>query len=125
MFAVTKTVHLVTVITSLSFFVLRAVWMVRAAARLNAAWVRIAPHVIDTGLLASGVLLVVETGRYPLPAWLIAKLIGLLCYIALGSLALRRAPTLTLRVASLAGALVAACYVVLVALTRSVLLGVI
>ena len=125
MFAMTKTLHLVTVITSLSFFVLRAFWMVQTAARLNARWVRITPHVIDTALFVSGVLLVVQTGRYPLPDWLVAKFIGLLCYIVFGSLALRRAPTLTLRVVSLAGALVAGCYVVLVALTRSVLLGVI
>ena len=97
--------------------------MLAASPRLQARWVRVAPHVVDTVLLASGVWLVILTGRYPLPDWLIAKLAGLVCYIVLGSLALRRAPTRDLRVVSLVGALLAACYVVLAALARSALPG--
>ena len=124
MFAVIKTVHLVTVVSSISFFLVRAVWMVESPARLHERWVRIAPHMVDTVLLASGVLLVLMTGRYPLPDWLLAKLAGLVCYIVLGSLALRRAPSLKLRLLSLVGALAAVCYVVLAAVTRSALLGV-
>ena len=124
MFAVVKAVHITTVVTTISFFMVRAVWMIESSPRLEQRWVRTVPHVIDTVLFLSGAVLVLLTDRYPLPGWLIAKLGGLAVYIVLGSLALRRAPTQELRIVSLVGALLAVSYVIMVALTRSALLGV-
>ena len=124
MFAVAKTVHIATVVITIGFFMVRAAWMLDVSPLLGRRWVRVVPHVIDTLLFFSGVALVALTQRYPLPGWLIAKLTGLVVYIVLGSLALRRAPTEALRVVSLAGALLAVSYVVMVALTRSALLGI-
>ncbi len=122
MFLFAKALHITTVVASISLFVLRAAWMIESSPRLNQTWVRIVPHVVDTVLLASGIALVWLTGNYPLPGWLIAKLTGLALYVILGSLALRRAPSMDLRLVSLVGALTAVCYVVMVALTRSALL---
>jgi uncharacterized membrane protein SirB2 len=124
MFVFAKAVHITTIVTSISFFLLRAIWMIESSPQLQRRWARIAPHAIDTLLLASGVSLVMLTDSYPLPDWLIAKLSGVVVYIVLGSLALRRAPTPNLRLVSLVGALMAVCYVVMVAVTRSALLGV-
>ena len=118
MFTLTKTLHLLTAFTSISFFAVRAVWMLQESLRLSERWVRVAPHVVDTVLFITGVALVVQTDRWPLPGWLVAKLTALVVYVVLGSLALRRAPTRDLRIASLVGALVAFCVVVMVALTR-------
>ena len=123
MYAVTKGFHYLTVVISIGFFLVRAAWMVQDSSRLGELWVRIAPHAVDTVLLVTGVLLVIQTERYPLPDWLLAKLTAVLFYIVLGSLALRRAPTRTWRIVSLGGALVAAGYVVSVAFTRSTLPG--
>ena len=50
--------------------------------------------------------------------WLTAKVAGLLAYIGFGMLALKRGPTLRVRAACFAMALLAAAYVVGVALTR-------
>jgi len=123
MFLLAKIVHIASILTSICLFLLRAVWMIESSTRLQQRWVRIVPHLVDTVLFVSGVSLILLTGSYPLPGWLIAKLTGLVVYIVLGSLALRRAPSQDLRIISLVGALMAVCYVVMVALTRSALLG--
>jgi len=125
MFAAAKTLHIFAVALSIGLFGVRAVWMIARSPCLQRGWVRILPHIIDTVLFLSGISLVALTGRYPLPAWLAAKLVAVGLYIIFGSLALRRAPTRALRLVSLVAALVAASYVVLAALTRSALLGVV
>ena len=54
---------------------------------------RIAPHVNDTFLLLSGALLVLITHFYPFTpqgSWLTEKLLAVIIYIALGSVALSR-----------------------------------
>ncbi|MGQ0544850.1 MAG: SirB2 family protein [Betaproteobacteria bacterium] len=53
-----------------------------------------------------------------LHGWLTAKVLGLVAYIVLGMLALRRGKTPAVRIASFAGALLVAAYVVAVALTK-------
>jgi uncharacterized membrane protein SirB2 len=50
--------------------------------------------------------------------WLLAKIVALLAYIVLGSLALRRGRTRGLRSAAFAGAVLTFVYIVGVALTR-------
>jgi hypothetical protein len=59
---------------------------------------RILPHVIDTALLALGITLVV-VGGWPLlqTPWLLAKIAGLLAYVALGTIALKRGRTKQIR----------------------------
>ena len=53
---------------------------------------RILPHIIDTLFLASGLTLAWQLSLFnQLPAWLWAKLIGLLLYIILGGLAMHTA----------------------------------
>jgi len=62
-------------------------------------WVRVLPHVVDTALLASAIALAVALGQYPLVnGWLTAKLAGLLAYIVLGSIALKRGRTRKIRI---------------------------
>ncbi len=63
-------------------------------------WLRIAPHLNDTLLLAAAIALAAMSAQYPfVQGWLTAKLLALLAYIALGRVALgkegsprRRAP---------------------------------
>jgi len=81
--------------------------------------VRVAPHVVDTVLLASALWLAGTIGQYPFTHdWLTAKLAALLAYIVLGSIALKRGRTPRRRAAALVGALAAAGYIVAVALAR-------
>lgn len=114
-----KHVHMTCAALSGSFFALRGIWMLRGSAMLQRRWVRIAPHVIDTLLLGSALTMVVWSGQYPfVMPWLTAKVLALILYIVLGTIALKRGKTRTVRAAAYAGALVTFLYIVRTALTR-------
>jgi uncharacterized membrane protein SirB2 len=113
-------IHVGSVILSLAGFAGRGLLMLGGSTWLEARTVRIVPHLVDTVLLASGVWLAWFLKQYPfVHGWLTAKVIGLLAYIVLGAIALRRGRTRRLRAAALAGALLTAAYIVSVALTRN------
>ena len=119
-YSAVKMVHMGAVGLSLSLFLLRGGWMLRRDAHLAQAWVRIVPHVVDTILLASAIWLAVQLGQAPLRyAWLTAKVGGLLAYIVLGSIALKRGRTPGVRGAAFAAALATFAYIVAVALTKN------
>jgi len=114
-----KVIHVTAVAASFSLFVLRGVWMIGAPQRLAIPWVRVVPHVIDTILLASAIALAALTAQYPLAqSWLTAKVFALLLYIVLGSIALRRGPTLRVRIVAWIMALAVFGYIVAVARMR-------
>lgn len=120
MYDAVKHLHMTCAALSLAFFVVRGAWMMRGSPLLARRWVRIAPHVVDTALLASAIALAAMIGNYPLThAWLTAKVLGLVVYIALGTVALKRGRTLRVRIAAFAGALVVFAYIVSVAFTKS------
>jgi uncharacterized membrane protein SirB2 len=115
-----KLTHVSCVALSYVFFVLRGVWMLRAPALLQQYWVRTVPHIVDTGLLASAIALVIITQQYPPAAtWLTAKLIALVLYIALGMIALKHGKTKSGRITAWITAQLVFVYIVAVALTRS------
>ena len=114
-----KFVHVGCVAISYALFVVRGVWMMRGSALLQGRWVRIVPHVVDTILLASAVALAVMSQQYPLAnGWLTAKVAGLLVYIGLGTVALKRGKTRRVRIAAWLAAQAVFLYIVAVALTR-------
>jgi len=85
-------------------------------------WLRVAPHVVDTALLASALWLAWASHQYPfVQGWLTAKVLALFAYIALGSIALRHGRSRRGRAVAYFLALGAAAYIVAVALTRDVL----
>ncbi|EOV0644683.1 invasion regulator SirB2 [Cronobacter turicensis] len=92
---VVKHLHILTVVISISLFILRYWWQYRSSPMSSKRWVRIVPHVNDTVLLGSGVALVLITHFYPFTpqgAWLTEKLFGVIIYIVLGFIALGRRP---------------------------------
>jgi len=121
-YAFLKYLHVSSVLLSGTGFVLRGVWMMRGSPMLARRWVRVAPHVLDTVLLASAIALAVMIGQYPLAhGWLTAKVLGLVAYIVLGTIALKRGRTRAVRVAAFCGALLVFAYIVAVAITKSAL----
>jgi uncharacterized membrane protein SirB2 len=125
-YLILKNLHVGAVAVSFSLFVLRGLWMLGAPHRLQTRWVRIVPHVVDTLLLASAIALAVLTVQYPFSQpWLTAKVLGLFVYILLGMVALRRGPTLGRRALAWLSALAVFAYIVVVALTRDPLAGVV
>lgn len=115
-----KHVHVVAVAISFALFFTRGVWMMRESPLLNRRWVRILPHVNDTVLLLAGLTAAYMIRQYPfVEGWLTAKVLGLVAYIILGTLGLKRAPTKTARVGYWFAALGAFGYIVAVALTKT------
>lgn len=115
-----KTIHVTCAILTIGGFTLRGYWMLRASPLLNNTWVKVLPHIIDTILLIAGILLAINIAQYPgTHAWLTAKVLGLLAYIVLGSIALKRGKTKTIRVTAWVAATLVFFYIVSVAVTRS------
>jgi uncharacterized membrane protein SirB2 len=114
-----KAVHQTAVALSISGFLIRGL-----ATLANARWVqgraaKTIPHVVDTVLLLSAVTLVWMLRLPPLATpWLMAKIAGLLVYVAFGMVALR--PSLPVALRSMAGvaALVTVGWIVSVAITK-------
>jgi uncharacterized membrane protein SirB2 len=115
-----KYLHVGCVIVSLGGFAARGLLMLSGSSLLRARFVRVAPHVVDTLLLASAAWLAWFLGQVPFwnSPWLTAKVLGLVAYIVLGSIALKRGRTMRVRAGAFLLALLSAGYVLAVALTR-------
>ena len=117
-----KLVHVSSAILSISGFALRGYWMLTDDPLLTRRLVKILPHLIDTLLLGSAVGMLLIWNASPFQyAWLNAKIIALLLYIALGMVALRFGRTRRVRAVAYGMALLTAGYIVTVACTRSAL----
>ena len=111
--------HVAAVATSITLFVVRTGWMLRAPGMLQRRWVRVVPHVVDTVLLLSGAWLAWQLGASGVRGWLPAKLVGLVLYVVLGSIALKRGRTRGARIGAAAAAVATFAYIAAVALTKS------
>lgn len=117
-----KHIHMTSVALSGIFFFVRGLWMISDSTALQRRWVKIVPHVVDTILLASALTMVIWSHQYPfVQNWLTAKVIGLVVYIGLGMIALKRGKTKTTRVTAFIAALAVFGYIIKVAVTRQVL----
>jgi len=114
-----RALHAGSAVLSIAGFAARGALMLMQSPILQKRFVRVAPHVVDTLLLASAVWLAWFLGQIPfVHAWITAKVLALLAYIVLGVFALRRGKTMAVRAAAFAAALACAAYIVAVALTR-------
>ena len=120
-----RTLHIATVQLSLALFLLRGFWMLTGSQRLHARWARTVPHINDSLLLTAAIAMLVFAAINPLEQpWLLAKIVGLLAYIGLGTLALKRGKTKTIRVKALIAAIGMFGYIIAVAITKQVIPGV-
>jgi len=108
--------HIGCAVLSIGLFALRGALMLADSPWQGNAVLRYLPHVVDTVLLTSALMLTTIIRQYPFSTgWLTAKVVLLVAYIVLGSIALRRGRTKPVRVAALVGALLAVGYLVTVA----------
>jgi len=120
-----KYLHILTVAITLALFLLRSVWMLIDSPRLQARWLKIVPHINDTLLLTAAIALLLVGSLNPLEQpWIMAKIIGLLAYIGLGTVALKRGKTRAIRVKAMIAALGVFAYIVAMAVTKQVIPGV-
>ena len=91
MYFVLKYVHAIAALATVAGFMLRGYWMLTESPLLSHRVTRVAPHIIDTVLLLAGIGMLWTVRLNPLTqSWLLAKFAGLIAYIVLGSIAIRR-----------------------------------
>ena len=121
---IVKTIHILCALLSISGFVGRGVLMINGSPLLTARWVKVSPHIIDTALLVSAIILASQWGWSALNMpWLQAKIVALLIYIALGMLALRPGRPQSVRIMAWLAAMITFAYIVCVAVTKNVFVG--
>jgi len=119
---IVKTIHVAFVILSFAGFFIRGIWMLRDSTLLRQRWVKITPQVVDTVLLVSAIVLAVQMRFSPMEQpWLMAKIIALVIYIAVGLVALRLGRSKRVRLSAWLLGLFVFMYIVSVALSKSVL----
>ena len=90
LFTVLITAHLIAVALTISFFIVRYGWRYSNNPLIDARWVRIAPHCIDTVLFLSGAGLMWKTGYLPFTdkgVRLTERRFGVIIYIVLSFIA--------------------------------------
>lgn len=115
-----KNLHTIAAAVTITGFVLRGYWMVTASNRLQDRITRVAPHIVDTIFLLSGVAMLLMLSMNPfVHAWLLAKFAGLIAYVVLGSVAIRRGSTRRIRIVAFVAAVSVFAYIVGVAISKS------
>lgn len=108
--------HVSAAAISISLFAVRGYWMLTGNPLLQARVTRVAPHVVDTILLGSAIILTVILNQYPfVNTWLTVKFFALIAYIVLGTVALKRGRTLAIRSSALVAAVAVFGFIVSVA----------
>lgn len=86
-----KHIHMTAAGLSILLFIIRAYWSVTESGAQQKRWVKTLPHVIDTVLLTAGIILAAMIG--PEQPWILAKIVLLLVYIGVGTVAIKRGKT--------------------------------
>src|SRR5689334_14340613 len=119
-YAALKLVHQSAVALSFAGFAARGIGSFTHAAWVRGRAARSVPHVVDSVLLLSALGLAWMLRLSPLATpWLLAKLIALLVYIGLGTLALKPGRPLAVRIGAWLAALATFGYIVSVAITKN------
>ncbi|SRR5690554_5507996 len=111
-----KHLHVTAAALSIIFFVIRAYWSVTENGMLQKKFVKIAPHIIDTVLLVAAILLSMMLGAAAAQPWVLTKIVLLIVYIGVGTIAIKRGRTPTTRAVAAIIAVAVFIYIVGVAL---------
>jgi uncharacterized membrane protein SirB2 len=111
-----RSVHIACAFLTIALFVLRGALMLADSRWQQNVVLRYLPHAVDTVLLTTALMLTTVIHQYPFGVgWLTTKVVLLLVYIVLGSIALKRGRTKAIRIAAFAAALVTIGFLVTVA----------
>ena len=120
MYLLLKNVHVVCAVITIAGFILRGTWMLMESPLLQHKVTRIAPHIVDTLFLLSGIFMLVIAAMNPFAEpWLLAKFVALIAYIVLGMIAIRRGRTKNIRAVAFVSAIAVFGYVIGVGMSRS------
>jgi len=109
-------IHITCAILSITLFLLRGALMLAESPWQSNVVLRYLPHAVDTVLLTTALILTTVIHQFPFATgWLTAKLLLLVAYIVLGSIALKRGRTRGIRIAAFIAALATVGFLVTVA----------
>jgi uncharacterized membrane protein SirB2 len=115
-----KIVHQSAVALSFAGFFARGMGSLAGAPWVAGRVAKSLPHLVDSVLLLSALALAWMLRIDPVAApWLLAKIVGLVAYIALGMIALKPTRPVAVRAAAWVAALATFAYIVSVAITKS------
>lgn len=118
-----KFLHISFAVISISSFVVRGIWMIQQSPHLQQRWVKIIPHINDSLLLITALIMLALNWGNPLNyGWLTAKISGLFIYIILGMWAFRFAKTRPQKIAAWLLAVITFGYIVAVAISKQPLI---
>jgi uncharacterized membrane protein SirB2 len=113
-----RNAHIGLALLSVAVFVLRGVLLLvpAPAPARDPPWLKYPSYVIDTLLLTAALMLTSVIHQYPFTTdWLTMKVVLLLMYVVLGSIALKRGRTRAVRTAAFAAALLTVAFLFTVA----------
>ncbi len=111
-----RNLHIACAMLSITLFVFRGGLMLTGSPLLRTTMLRYAPHLVDTVLLISALMLTTIIRQYPfVQGWLTLKVLLLVAYIVLGSIALKRGRTRRIRIVAFVAALATVLYLFSVA----------
>lgn len=112
-------IHMTLAVLSISLFTLRFIWTLANSTKLQAKWVKITPHIIDTLLLIIGVVMAVQYSINPIEQlWLGEKLLAVFAYIFTGYFTLKLARNKPMQIIGYLGAMGWVMLIVRLAMTR-------
>ena len=98
--------HIAFAVVSVSIFGLRGLLMLAGSAYANSAWLKYPSYTVDTLLLTAALMLTNVIHQYPFQAgWLTMKVLLLVVYVVLGSVALKRGRNRRARIGAFVAAL--------------------
>ena len=112
-----KHLHMTAVALSGLLFMIRGLWLLQGSTQLQAKWVKITPHVVDTLLLVSAIAMLLVSHQFPV--WVHVKITLLVVYIGLGLMAFKKAKTQGQKLTFLLAAVAVYVFLISVALTKS------
>ncbi|GLO61602.1 hypothetical protein MACH09_21100 [Vibrio sp. MACH09] len=108
MYLALKNIHLLSIALSAILLSVRFALVMANSQLIDKKFIKIAPHVVDTVLLLTGIGLIISLGFIPFTAgteWFTQKVTCILAYFALGFFALKMAKNKLLRIFAFFGAL--------------------
>jgi len=114
-----KHLHMTAAILSIVFFMIRAYWSVTGSALLGRRIVKIVPHIVDTVLLVCGITLSILLGAAGMQPWVLTKIVLVVVYIGVGTIAIKRGKTAKTRGTAALIAIAIFFYIVGVAINKT------
>ncbi|WP_299078106.1 SirB2 family protein [uncultured Paraglaciecola sp.] len=123
MYEIVKHLHLTAIALSVILFLFRFVLNTKQSPMLQKKWLKIVPHIVDTVLLVSAATLCVMLKQYPfVDAWVTEKLMALILYVVMVTLALKLGRNGSMRGIGFIGALSWIVYAGMVAVSKQPML---